>query len=258
MGPDMYQSNHLAPMSGEENVGWTGHMGPDMYHTNYEHPMGEEEDEFGCDPLGSCTKHFAGEYDGPGAFGGDLTPPILSNWGRYPSRSPLKGVFAGDMTMPILSNWGRYPSRSPLTGIFAGDDDGPMVMPMDTITGHAPSPVQRINQDTNPTTSGLGGILDAVNAVAQGTSSIIAATKGTPPPPPPPPPPAAMMRPVHRRAGQTLRPLPYFAPVYAQPVQASYSPVDVYGRPALSPAYAAYTAYATALRYNPYYREPGY
>ena len=52
-----------------------------------------------------------------------------------------------------------------------------MVMPMDTITASPPAPVQRINQDANPTTSGLGGVLDAINAVAAGTSSVIAAAK---------------------------------------------------------------------------------
>lgn len=266
MGPDLYQSNHLAPMSGDNpDPGWSGQYGPDLYTSGYDRPMGEEEDDFGCDPLGTCggayakmrTVQYGWEYDGPGVFGGDLSPPILSNWGRYPSRSPLKGVFAGDLSMPILSNWGRYPSRSPLKGVFAGDGD-PMVMPMDTITASPPAPVQRINQDANPTTSGLGGVLDAINAVAAGTSSVIAAAKG-PPPPPPPPPAGVPARPLHHhRRAQPMRPLPYYAGQYAYPIPESYSPVDLYGRPALAPAYSAQMAYMLALRANPYYRDPGY
>lgn len=103
------------------------------------YPLGcDPHTKFGIDPMGW-------EYDGPGyfgnekvkmsgelsshpkSFGGDLTMPILSNWGRYPKRSPLVGVFAGDITPPILSNWGRYPKRSPYTGVFAGDITPPIL-----------------------------------------------------------------------------------------------------------------------------------
>jgi hypothetical protein len=183
-------------------------------------------------PLSGMT--LASSHRGKKRFAGDLTAPILSNWGRYPSRSPLTGVFAGDLTPPILSNWGRYPSRSPLAGVFAGDDDNggsdgaPMMMPMDTITASPPSPVQRINQDTNPTTSGLGGVLDVVNTVARGTASVIAAARGPRPVPPPPPPPVRHHAPV-RHAPQQLRPLPYFqqAPSYVP----AYDPyASAYGR----------------------------
>jgi len=293
-GPDLYESNHLAPMSGDprdpNTIGYTGHYGPDIYASGHNRPMGEEEDDFGCDPLGSCggayarmkASQYGWEYDGPGVFGGDLTPPILSNWGRYPSRSPLKGVFAGDLSMPILSNWGRYPSRSPLKGVFAGDDDFMNVVDAVGSVAQAtaavaqatrgsypqppppppPPPVQRINSDANPTTSGQGGVVDAVNAVARGTSSVIAATKGQPYPGGP------MMMPMdtitaprphpHHRRARPMQPLPYYGQYYASPVIDSYSPMDVYGRPGLAPAYNANTAYVLALRANPYYRDPGY
>jgi|SRR6202142_2093256 len=293
-GPDLYESNHLAPMSGDpyrdpETIGYTGHYGPDIYASGHNRPMGEDEDDFGCDPLGSCggayarmkASQYGWEYDGPGVFGGDLTPPILSNWGRYPSRSPLKGVFAGDLSMPILSNWGRYPSRSPTTGIFAGDDDFMNVVDAVGSVAQAtaavaqatrgtypqpppppPPPVQRINNDMNPTTSGQGGVVDAVNAVARGTSSVIAATKGQPYPGGPMVMPmdtivAPRPHPHHRRA-RPMQPLPYYGQYYASPVIDSYSPMDVYGRPGLAPAYNANTAYMLALRANPYYRDPGY
>jgi hypothetical protein len=272
-GPDLYQSRHCAPM-GSDDPGWTGQYGPDLYSSGT-HVLAGDPDDFGCDPLGSCSGRYAAmkaeygwEYDGPGSFGGDLTPPILSNWGRYPSRSPLKGVFAGDLSMPILSNWGRYPSRSPLKGVF-GDDLSDVVNAVGSVAQTTaavasalrgtppnppppppPSPVQRINQDPNPTTSGQGGVIDAVNAVARGNSSIVAAKV-----------PAGTMvmpmdtitapRPHHRHHPQQLQPLPFFGPTYTPPPM--YSPVDIYGRPA--PVYDPYTA---AIAYNPYYRSPGY
>jgi hypothetical protein len=193
--------------------------------------MSGDEDEFGCDPMGVPCKRFpmglaplgsdpyGWEFDGPGRFGGELTTPVLSNWGRYPSRSPLKGIFAGDLTKPILSNWGRYPHGSPLTGVFAGDDD-PMVMPMDTITANPSS--SGMVPDSNPSTSGLGGILDAVSTVAQGVSSVVAAARQPPPPPPYPGPARGFARPHHH----PLRPLPYFnpPPPYNPPPPMPYPP----------------------------------
>jgi len=335
-------------MSGDPRVGWRGHYGPDLYHSNHLAPMAGDSiendipDDFGCDPMmgGSCSHAFGWEYDGPGyfgnersswnrlsrirsplssmrspiasmatasiasaptgnayspyskkkKFGGDLSAPILSNWGRYPSRSPTTGVFAGDLSAPILSNWGRYPSRSPLTGVFAGDgdDDHTLTDIIQTVGSVAqataavanatrgPAPVQRINQDNNPTTSGQGGVIDAVNAVGRGTASNIAVTRD---------PSGAMMMPMDTitasrphpnphcqmpyeyidgiwhtkreclgpspRRAQPLRPLPYFGPAYIPPPM--YSPADVYGRPM-----PAYNQYASALAMNPYYRNPGY
>jgi len=222
-GPDLPQSRHSAPMGVDpaQDAQWLeGQI---------------QDDEFGCDPCRQVPYPPMGqdditdgtvmgwEYDGPGYFGGELTRPILSNWGRYPKFSPLKGIFAGELTRPILSKWGRYPKFSPLTGIFAGDDD-PMIMPMDTITASPPA-------DNNPTSSGLGGVLDAVTTVANGAASIIAATKGPPPAPmpmPPPPPPYAAPPPVKRKIAHhhhpRPRPLPYYAapppyaPYYAGPM----------------------------------------
>jgi hypothetical protein len=201
----------------QERIGFTGHYGPDLYHDNSLAPMGQDDD-FGCDPLGSCTRPFTmgWEYDGPGSFGGELSKPILSNWGRYPSRSPLTGVFAGDLTKPILSNWGRYPHGSPYTGVF-GDDGDVMTMPMDTITANPSS--SGMAPDSNPSTSGLGGILDAVSTVAQGVSSVVAAANPPRMAPHPPSPlgPGRLGTPVrhpyhphHPRAA--LAPLPYFNP----------------------------------------------
>jgi hypothetical protein len=242
-------TNYRSPDCGCGGTGGSCHCGPDLGVSNHLAPMGQEEDDFGCDPLGSCSGRYrrmmppspyGWEFDGPGNFGGelsspkrnsfsgDMTYPILNNWGRYPSGSPLTGIFAGDMTRPILSNWGRYPSGSPLTGIFAGDDST-ITMPMDTITGHAPSgPAASTGPsassgaapDNNPTTSGLGGILDAVSTVAQGVSSVVAATHG--PPAPPPLPPGHPMRPrPHRHA--MVQP-PFFAPAPPYAGRAAYYP----------------------------------
>jgi hypothetical protein len=251
----------------QEQVGFTGHYGPDLYHDNSRAPMGQDEDDFGCDPLGSCTRRYGTgiaplgsdpygwEFDGPGSFGGELSKPILSNWGRYPSRSPLKGIFAGDLTKPILSNWGRYPSRSPITGIFGddGDDSGVMTMPMDTITANPSS--SGMSPDSNPSTSGLGGILDAVSTVAQGVSSVVAAARRPPPMPPPPLPYAGPSRaPVHHAHRRPLRPLPYFA---APPPYAPYypppppPPMIPYRRPAGYPP--GYTGGAVWIPSDPGY-----